>query len=135
MKRGNKPKTPEYKAEAGTLKKSRDGGKVTITAAGTAPVQPDFLTDAGCDVWERDAGRALSARAVDEMDSTMFAAYCNLQGEIETAWRLGRQPAAVRLQEARKMAEQFGLFGVRSRIVDGGAKKSNAFSGNGAAKL
>lgn len=68
------------------------------------------------------------------MDTTIFATYCNLQGAIIEAWRAGEVPPAAHLMEARKMAEQFGIFGAKSRLTvaaigDGPSK--NPFKRNG----
>lgn len=80
-----------------------------------------------------DIARVTCGSLVTERDSTVFATYCNLMGAIVTTWRLGEVPPAAHLSEARKMAEQFGIFGRKSRLVaDGGADKTNPFTRNGA---
>lgn len=131
MKPGPKPKTPEVKMLAGTLHVERDGGKVTITSPNAMPLLPGYVTPDGVEVWERELPRALTARGIDELDSGMFANFCNIQGEIEAAWRRGDEPSVGRLDLVRKMAEQFGLYGLRSRIVSGDSGKANAFARNG----
>lgn len=134
MKRGNKGDLPSEKAARGTLRPYRDGGKVEVIEPDALPQQPDWLTEAGRAVWLDEIGRVSAVRMAGERDSTMFAQYCNLQGAIVTAWQSGEVPPAAHLMEARKMAEQFGLFGAKSRVTaggNGGDKAGNPFARNG----
>ncbi len=133
MKRGPKPELPSTKAVRGTLQRCRDAGRIEVVEPDALPAKPDWLTTAGEEVWIDDIGRVSVGRLVTERDSTMFANYCNLQGAITMAWRSGEVPPAAHLMEARKMAEQFGIFGAKSRLkVDGdGGKTSNPFAKNG----
>lgn len=133
MKRGPKPELPSQKLARGTLQPCRDAGKIELVEADTLPQKPDWLTAAGEEVWLDDLGRVSVGRLVTERDSTMFANYCNLQGAINMAWGSGEVPPAAHLMEARKMAEQFGIFGAKSRMKVGGdgGKSSNPFARNG----
>jgi len=133
MKRGRKPELPSTKIGRGTYQPCRDAGKVEIIEPDALPMRPEWLTASGEEVWLDDVGRVTAGRMASERDSTMFANYCNLQGAIVQAWRAGEVPPAAYLSEARKMAEQFGLFGARSRLQmpggDDGA--GNPFARNG----
>lgn len=127
MKRGRKQLPPAVKAERGTFEPGRDAGRTEVLPPGFTvatpqglPQKPDWLTDAGGEVWLDDVGRVSTHKMATESDSTMFAQYCNLQGAINMAWRAGSVPPAAHLMEARRMAEQFGLFGRKSRIISGG---------------
>lgn len=132
MKRGTKPLLPSEKAARGTLQPCRDAGKVEVIEPDALPVRPDWLTAAGDEVWLDEIGRVAGGKLVSERDSTMFANYCNLQGAINLAWRSGEVPPAAHLMEARKLAEQFGLFGARSRMKVGGSdgQTANPFARN-----
>jgi hypothetical protein len=133
MKRGRKPDLPSVKAARGTFQPCRDAGKVEVIEPVGRMLQPDWLTAAGEEVWMDDIGRVSHGRLVTERDTTMFANYCNLQGAINMAWRAGEVPPAAHLMEARKMAEQFGIFGAKSRVKvgDDGGQSSNPFTRNG----
>jgi hypothetical protein len=117
MQKGTKPALPSAKIARGTFKPYRDSNYVQVIEPDALPSQPDWLTEAGSAVWLDDIGRVSSVRLANERDSTMFATYCNLQGAIVQAWRAGEVPPAAHLMEARKMAEQFGLFGAKSRLT------------------
>jgi phage terminase small subunit len=143
VKRGVKPLPPALKQERGTLTPCRDKGRTEVEAMSAAgqlavphglPQQPDWLTDAGREVWLDDVGRAASHRLATESDSTQFGNYCNLQGAIIMAWKVGAVPPAAHLMESRRMAEQFGLFGRKSRVIagqTGNEQASNPFLNNG----
>lgn len=133
MKRGPKPELPSTKAARGTIQKCRDAGKIELIEPDALPARPDWLTPAGEEVWIDDVGRVTAGRLAAEKDSTMFAQYCNLQGAIIQAWRSGAVPPAAHLMEARKMAEQFGIFGAKSRVKVGGngGNTTNPFAKNG----
>ncbi len=120
MKRGPKAELPSTKMARGTFQPCRDGGVVEIVAPDALPVQPEWLTDAGRQVWLDDIGRVAGGKLVTEADSTMFANYCNLQGAISLAWRANEVPPAAMLMEARKMQEMFGLAGAKSRVAKAG---------------
>lgn len=134
MKRGPKAELPSVKAARGTFQPCRDGGKVQVIEPDQLPMEPVWLTEAGREVWLDEIGRVSVAKLATERDSTMFGNYCNLQGAIVQAWRAGEVPPAAMLTEARKMAEQFGLFGAKSRMNVAGndGKSSNPFARNGA---
>lgn len=134
MKRGPKPTLPSIKEARGTLRPHRDGLTIEMSEPSGLPQRPDWLTTAGQEVWMDDLGRVSTGKLAGERDSTMFGTYCNLQGAIIQAWRSGEVPPAAHLMEARKMAEQFGIFGAKSRLKVGvpedGASK-NPFGRNG----
>lgn len=135
MQRGPKPKSDDEKAAAGTLQPCRETGQ-TLVLADDPPSKPEWLTPEGNEVWLDDLGRVLQNRMVDEVDSSMFATYCNLQGAIIKCWRAGEVPPASHLVECRKMAEQFGIFGVRSRMKQAPSpdKPGNPFASRGRRK-
>ena len=132
---GRKPELPSVKEARGTFQPSRDGGRVEIIAPDQPPQQPDWLTAEGEQVWLDDIGRVLKAGIVKEVDSTAFGNYCNLQGAITKAWTAGEVPPAAYLAEARRLAEQFGVLGDKSRLLvikPGGT--DNPFKRNGPRK-
>jgi hypothetical protein len=133
MKRGPKPELPSTKLARGTFQECRDGGRFEDAEPAAVPMQPDWLTDAGKEVWLDDLSRVIATKLVTERDSTMFANYCNLQGAINLCWRSNEVPPAAHLTESRKLAEQFGILGRKSRSQaaspDGETK--NPFSRNG----
>lgn len=132
MKRGPKPKPPEIKKAQGSFQPSRSGDLIEISAPTGVPQRPDWLTPHGEEVWMDDIARVTHGSLVTERDSTVFATYCNLMGAIIETWRSGEVPPAAHLSEARKMAEQFGIFGRKSRLVaDGGGESTNPFARNG----
>jgi hypothetical protein len=138
MKRGRKPDTSAQHLAKGTFQPVRHAGQVDIMASGASiepdalPVQPDWLTEAGAAVWLDDIGRVSSTRMATELDSDLFATYCNLQGAIASCWRSGEVPPATHLMEARKMQEIFGIAGAKSRVVKvGAAATANPFLRNG----
>lgn len=136
MKPGPKPKPPAMKRAQGTFQPSRGGDLIEISAVSggsNLPQRPDWLTTAGEEVWMDDIARVSNGSLVTERDSTVFGTYCNLMGAIIATWRLGEVPPAAHLSEARKMAEQFGIFGRKSRLVAGDTgEKTNPFLKNGA---
>ena len=133
MKRGPKPTLTLTKAARGTLQPCREAGVIELAEPESLPMQPDWLTTAGEEVWLDDMGRVAAGKLASERDSTVFANYCNLQGAILLAWRSGEVPPAAHLMEARKMAEQFGIFGAKSRLKVGGEglRSANPFVRNG----
>lgn len=133
MKRGPKPQPPSEKRAKGTFQPCRGGDLIEISTPSDLPEKPDWLTTAGEEVWMDDISRVTVSSLVTARDSTIFGNYCNLQGAINEAWRVGDVPPAAHISEARKMAEQFGIFGRKSRLVsDPGADKTNPFARNGA---
>lgn len=129
MKRGTKADLPSVKVLRGTSRKDRDGDKVEIIVPDSLPAEPGCLTEAGRGVWLDNIGRVAQTKLANELDSQMFANFCNLQGAIDDAWRAKGVPPAAHLSEARKMAEQFGLFGAKSRVISGGnLKRKNPFA-------
>ncbi len=94
--------------------------KVEIIGPDMPPVEPESLTEAGRSVWLDNIGRVAQTKLATELDSQMFANFCNLQGAINKAWRSDSVLLAAHMSEARKMAEQFGIFGAKSRVISGG---------------
>ena len=132
MKRGPKPAPSDLKKAQGTFQPCRSGHLTEIPTNNSVPQQPDWLTEAGREVWLDDIARVTTGSLVTERDSTMFGQYCNMIGAINEGWRQNIAPPTSALAEARKMAEQFGIFGRKSRLVaDGGAAPSNPFARNG----
>jgi hypothetical protein len=132
MKRGPKALLPSQKASRGTLQPCRDKGKIEMIEPDALPVRPDWLTAAGEEVWLDEIGRVVHGQLVAERDSAMFGTFCNLMGAINLAWRTGEVPPAAHLSEARKMAEQFGIFGAKSRLQleSGNGQNANPFTRN-----
>ena len=129
MKRGRKPDLPSVRALRGSSRSHRDADKVEIIGPDMPPVEPESLTEAGRAVWLGNIDRVAQARLVTELDSELFASYCNLQAAINRVWAAGDVPPTAHLSEARKMAEQFGIFGAKSRVVSGlGRQKSKGNS-------
>jgi hypothetical protein len=132
MKGGRKATPPSIHIAQGTYQPCRHAGTVEIVEPDSLPRQPDWLTDAGRQIWLDDIGRVSSTRLVSESDSTAFANYCNLQGAITLAWQSGQVPPTTALAEVRKMQELFGLGGAKSRLkAANGGKTSNPFSALG----
>lgn len=132
MKRGTKAATPSTKVVTGTFREHRDGGRAEIVVPDSLPIQPDSLTPDGELVWLDNIGRIAQLRTATELDSEIFANWCNLQGAIRKSFRNGHVPPSAYISEARKMAEQFGMFGGKSRVVQGGGsapKGSDPFDG------
>ncbi len=119
MKRGTKADLPSVKALRGTSRPDRDGDKVEIILPDSLPVEPECLTVAGRSVWLDNIGRVAQTKLATELDSQMFGNFCNLQGAINEAWAMDSVPPAAHMSEARKMAEQFGIFGAKSRVISG----------------
>lgn len=129
MKGGRKRLHPAEKLARGTLRPSREIDASGFIDATGLPARPEWLTAAGECVWIDEVGRVGLNRLADERDSTAFGNFCNLQGAINLCWRSGEVPPAAHLMEARRMAEQFGLFGARSRQgVTTDKPKENPFS-------
>lgn len=107
--------------------------RVELIEPGSLPIQPEWLTPAGQEIWHDDIGRVSTHRLVSESDSTLFTTYCNLQGACSLAWKAGEVPPAAHLMEVRKLAEIFGIAGGKSRVKIGGdgPKPSNPFARNG----
>lgn len=134
MRRGPKPELPSSKRKRGTFRADRDSGALEIVSSIALPQQPDWLTEAGKEIWLDEVGRVSSTGLATETDSAMFATYCNLQGACAEAWMTGEVPPASHLMEMRKLAEQFGLSGAKSRLIkgaQGGQAGGNPFARNG----
>lgn len=125
MKRGPKPVDPSTKKARGTYQKSRDSASALIEAMASnvqiippdaIPQRPDWLTEHGRYVWDEELQRVLQNGTVTELDTMAFANYCNLQGSIIEAYKAGEVAPAAFMMEVRKMQEQFGLLGSRSRV-------------------
>lgn len=116
MKRGPKQQLPTVKALKGTLRNDRDGNRVEIITPDSLPVEPDFLTEGGRLVWLDNIGRIAQTKQATELDSEMVATWCNLQALIRATMINGEIPPAAYLSESRKIAEQLGLFGAKSRV-------------------
>jgi hypothetical protein len=119
MKRGHKPNLPATKRARGTYRPDRDGGVVELVEPESLPQRPDSLTEAGQLVWLDNIGRAAANRLATERDSTIFGQFCKLVGALNLAWSAGEVPPIVAITEARRMAELFGLAGVKSRLATG----------------
>ena len=118
MKRGSKPKLPGEKLAAGTYQPCRDAGVVEIREPGAElPQAPDTLTAAGRAVWADLIEHVAATKLATNADALMLGNLCNLQGAINKSWEDGLCPPMTALVEARRYAEQFGLFGARSRLA------------------
>lgn len=136
MKRGPKPESQQTKELRGTAQPCRfNGANMGVADPSALPEKPDWLTTAGEVIWADDINRVATNRMATANDSSMFATYCNLQGAIMQCWQSDEVPPAAHLVEARRLAEMFGLCGVKSRNVAGGGtggrERSNPFKRNG----
>lgn len=132
MKRGPKPKPPAVKKNQGSFQPSRGGDLVEIPTVSSIPQPPEWLSPAALTVWNAEISRVTHGSMVVDLDTTMFAIYCNTIAGIIDVTQKGDQPSAAQVSEARKMAEQFGIFGRKSRLItDPGADKTNPFARNG----
>lgn len=129
MKRGPKQELPATKVARGTFRQDRDGDRAVIISPDTLPIEPDFLTGGGRLVWLDNIGRVAQTKQATELDSEIFAVWCNLQAVIRSTMADGGVPPAAYISESRKIAEQLGLFGARSRVGTKAneAKKANPF--------
>lgn len=124
MNRGMKPLSAEEKMGRGTFTTNRDGAapsaaELTEAAnvdAATMPQMPEWISEDGKLVWLDNIEHVLSHRTVNEKDAAMFATFCNMQALSIKAWKKGEAIPVSHLIETRKMAEQFGLFGAKSRV-------------------
>ena len=131
MKTGPKAASPAEKRARGTFQPYRDGSAVQIIQPTALPQQPDWLTEEGKNVWLDNIGRVSSVLGAAEVDSDLFANFCNLQGAITKAWRASEVPPVSALMEARKMMEMLRIAGPSSRVVkvsDGPKASGNPFN-------
>ena len=137
MKGGRKAMPPSILAARGTSQPCRTDGRTEMVEPNSLPQQPEWLTEEGREVWLDEIGRLSGSRMGTEWDSTQFANYCNLQGRINLAWRTGAPVAMSALMESRRRAEQFGLFGTKSRVkgTGDGQKIKTIFSGHGTREI
>lgn len=139
MKRGRKPDTSAQHVVKGTFQPVRHAGQIDIMASGAViepnalPVQPDWLTEAGAAVWLDNIGRVSSTKMATELDTDLFANYCNLQGAIVECARAQPYvpPPAAYYTEVRRMQELLGISGAKSRIGKVSTPTSNVFLRNG----
>ncbi len=127
MKPGRKALPAEIKRAHGTWRRDRDGDKIALTPADSPPLTPDGLSARALDIWEQNLGRVMAA-GVGEADSDLFATYCELQGAVRAAWRMGEAPPISALAELRRLAELLGLAGPRSRVARAATHKDNPFA-------
>ena len=130
MRTGPKATPPAEKATRGTLRPDRDASAVQIIEPSALPQQPEWLTDDGRQAWLDNIGRVSSVRGAAEVDTDLFANFCNLQGAISAAWRSGAMPPITALMEARKMMELLRIGGQSSRttkVADDAKPSGNPF--------
>ena len=131
MKRGTKPLAVTEKTARGTFQPARDAQTVQILQPTALPQQPDWLTEEGKNVWLDNIGRVSSVHGAVEVDTDLFANFCNLQGANVMVWRTGQVPPITALMEARKMMEMLRIAGPSSRVVkvaDGPKAAGNPFA-------
>jgi hypothetical protein len=122
MQRGRKPDLPSVKRRRGTFRADRDAGRFEIVVPSDPPIMPSWLTEAGKSAWLDNVGRVMQSGLCTELDSDLFANYCNLIGAIGQAWAAGEVPPSWAIGEARRLGELLGLAGARSRLLrHGGA--------------
>lgn len=130
-----KPLPASMKLDRGTLRPSREKGVVEIATPLDPPMMPPWLTEDGKAAWLDNVGRVMQTGLAREIDSDLFATWCNLMGAMSRAWTSGDVPPAWAVGEARRLGELFGLAGVRSRIMrggtDAGVNGPNPFGSNG----
>lgn len=124
MRTGPKAGPPAEKRARGTFQPVRHASAVQIVEPVALPQQPDWLTEDGRQVWLDNIGRVSSVFGAREVDSDLFANFCNLQGAVTKVWRSGEVPPITALMEVRKMMEMLRIAGPTSRVVkiDDGAK-------------
>jgi hypothetical protein len=140
MKRGPKPVPQAVKVMRGTVQPCRQIAAVDngfdMVVKGSPPIAPDDLSPEAQVVWMDNVSRAMSY-GVNELDSSLFADFCNLTAVINKAWQANEVPPASYLEVKRKLAMQFGLGGPGERSRGGGKTDGakvfggNAFSRNG----
>lgn len=132
MRPGTKTLPVAEKHKRGTYQPCRDAGKVDIIGSDDPPAMPDRLSPGAQMIWTEDLGRVMSS-GVNELDSALFANYCELQAAIREAWAdpNGKPPPVGALVEVRKMAELLGIAGPKSRVQ----RLDNKAKGNRFAKL
>src|ERR1700730_2879207 len=122
MQRGRKPDLPSVKRRRGTFRADRDAGRFEIVVPSDPPIMPSWLTEAGKSAWLDNVGRVMQSGLCTELDSDLFANYCNLIGAIAQAWAAGEVPPSWAIGEARRLGELLGLAGAHSRLLrHGGA--------------
>ena len=106
----------------GTFRPDRHGSasRYSLVTPNEPPIPPAWLTPTGRKMWQSEAPRAFAAGFASEADSNCFGNFANLLGAIVDAWGSGGVPPATYMAEARRMAEQFGLAGVLSRVTKSG---------------
>jgi hypothetical protein len=128
----NRRLTPSEKRKRGTFRPCRDAAVVELIEPDALPIEPDWLTAEGRCAWMENIGRVAASRLVGEIDSSLFAVLCNLQGNLAACWATGEVPPASHLGEFRRLCELFGLAGARSRLlVEVSRAASNPFARNG----
>lgn len=131
MRTGPKGSSPDEKRARGTFQPVRHSSQVQVVEPTALPQQPDWLTEAGSQVWLDNIGRVSSVRGAREVDSDLFGNFCNLQGAVAKAWRLNEVPPVTALMEVRKMMEMLRIAGPSSRVTkleDTGKPVSNVFT-------
>lgn len=134
MKPGPKVMPKATKLARNTVQPVREAGTVQVVEPTKLPQQPDWLTGAGLQVWRDNIGRVSSVNGATEVDSELFANFCNLQGAIAATWRAGHDPKVTMLMEARKLMELLRIAGPASRTTaagDNGKTSANRFARNG----
>lgn len=132
MKRGPKSSPPSVREGRGTFRLPRDRGTMEISQFDDLPNAPDWLTEAGKAAWLDNIGRVSATRSATEVDSDLFATYCNLDGANALAWGAGEVPPAAYIMEFRRLSELFGLAGPKSRD---GQKSDGKPTGNPFSRL
>lgn len=130
MRTGPKGVPRDEKAARGTLQPSRDANVVQVIEPSALPQQPDWLTEDGRQAWLDNIGRVSSVRGAAEVDTDLFANFCNLQGAVSKAWRAGEVPPITALMETRKMMELLRIGGQSSRttkVADDAKPSGNPF--------
>jgi len=130
MRGGHKLMSVDEKRDRGTLRPCRENGVSVVVEPNALPQQPDWLTEEGGAVWLDNIGRVSTARGASELDTEMFANFCNLQGAVIRAWRAGEVPPITAMMETRKMMELLRIGGTASRLVkvaDGEKPSGNPF--------
>lgn len=126
MRTGPKGSSPAEKKARGTFQPVRHADVVQIVEPTALPLQPEWLTEDGRQVWLDNIGRVSSVHGAREVDSDLFANFCNLQGAVAKVWRSGEVPPITALMETRKLMEMLRIAGPSSRVVkiDDGTKPS-----------
>ena len=116
MRPGPKLQPVASKRARAVFEPGRHGRFRDVEVPRDLPSEPDWLTDAGRQMWLDIVPRVSAARSAIELDSIALGTLANIAGACALAWRSGAVPPAAHLAELRRLSEVFGLCGHGSRV-------------------